>query len=60
MKNLNAPLFRGRLIAGLTVAVGIAISAGVSAQQVPPTPATPAAPVAAPAPGSWGCSSLIR
>ena len=47
MKNLNAPLFRGRLIAGLTVAVGSAISAGVSAQQVP---ATPAAPVAAPQP----------
>ena len=47
MKSFKEFPFRALLVAGLTIAVGIAVSAGVSAQQVP---ATPAAPAAAPAP----------
>jgi LVIVD repeat len=47
MRTLKALPVRGLLVTGLTIAVGIAVSAGVSAQQVP-TP--PAAPAAAPAP----------
>jgi hypothetical protein len=47
MTSLNESPLRGLLVAGLIAAVGICVSARVSAQQVP---ATPAAPAAAPAP----------